>query len=155
MASAKAKALSLLGVIVVGALAASRIAGTEELPSARLPVPKHLSRETRVELSRRMAHHGETMSRLVRSVVLLDRERTAVLARDIAEEEFGRLAAKKSGLALPKEYDTEATRFGVAARALAVAAAESAEDKGLAEKFAVVTGICVTCHSAYLYGEPR
>ena len=40
------------------------------------------------------------------------------------------------------------------ARQLAAAAVAGGDDKVLAERFAVVTHSCVTCHSAYLHGRP-
>jgi len=120
--------------------------------------PEHVGPDTRAELSSRMGRHGETMSSLVRSVVLLDRARVRVLASRIAEEE---IVAKTIGgtggrkpLALPREFAAEQARLVTVARELAVAAAEGSEDRVLADRFAAVTNTCVTCHSIYVHGWP-
>jgi len=60
--------------LVRGARAAESVG-----PAQRLPVPEHVTENTRVEVKARMARHGETMSSLVRSVVLLDRPTIRIL----------------------------------------------------------------------------
>lgn len=156
MRSKVEKVLVLVGAVVCG-LALSRFAATQEGVDTpwHLPTPKHLDRETRAELDARMGQHGETMSRLVKSVVLLDRPRITLLAGRIADEEVWRAGKKGGRLPLPSGLAAEETKLSLAARALASAAAQSPDDQVLAEKFAVVTSTCVTCHSVYLFGEPR
>jgi len=140
--------------LLLGTLVAAR-AGSDV---HHLRPPEHVAPDTRAELSSRMGRHGETMSSLVRSVVLLDRARVRVLASRIAEEE---IIAKTIGgaggrrpLALPREFSVEQGRLVAAARELAVAAAEGSEDRVLAERFAAVTSTCVSCHSIYVHGWP-
>jgi len=156
MHSKRVKLFLLAGAVTCG-MVASRWAATQEMAEApwHFPAPRHLDRETRAELDARMGRHGETMSRLVKSVVLLDRSRITLLAGRIADEEVWGGGKRSGRLSLPSELAAEETKLSAAARALAVAAAQSPDDQVLAEKFAVVTSTCVTCHSVYLYGEPR
>jgi hypothetical protein len=104
-----------------------------------------------------MSQHGQTMSNLVRAVVLLDRPQVRVLATRIADEEVvaqaGSSKKDRGPLPLPRELFAEQTKLSQAARALALAAA-GGDDRALAERFAAVTGTCVTCHSVYLHGRP-
>jgi mono/diheme cytochrome c family protein len=105
-----------------------------------------------------MARHGAVMSNLVRAVVLLDRPTVRVLAGRIADEEVVAHSARSphapAPLSLPREFFVEQTKLAGAARDLAVAAADGADDHVLAERFAAVTGTCVGCHSSYLHGRP-
>jgi hypothetical protein len=103
-----------------------------------------------------MARHGETMSNLVRSVVLLDRPIIRILATRIADEEV--IARVGSGREqrrppVPRDVLLAQDELSGSARQLAAAAVEGGDDKILAERFAAVTKTCVTCHSAYLHGR--
>jgi hypothetical protein len=127
-------------------------------PAQRLPAPDHVSQQTRSEIKGRMARHGETMSNLVRSVVLLDRRTIRVLAVRIADEEViartDSVGDKKRPL-LPPAFFAAQEELSTSARQLAIAAKDGGDDKVLAERFATVTRTCVTCHSAYLHGRPE
>jgi hypothetical protein len=104
-----------------------------------------------------MARHGETMSNLVRSVVLLDRPAIRILAVRIADEEViagGGAPPDPKRPLLPREFFAAQQELSTSARQLAVAAKEGGDDKVVAERFAAVTKTCVTCHSAYLHGRP-
>jgi hypothetical protein len=126
-------------------------------PAVRLPAPEHLSAATRAEVRNRMGRHGNTMSNLVRALVLLDRPTIANLAERIADEEV--VARVESGgpdklrLLLPKEFFTEGTTLQSSARDLAAAAVNKEADSVLADRFAAVAKTCVSCHSIYL-GSP-
>jgi len=126
-------------------------------PAQRLPAPDHVSQETRTELKARMARHGETMSSLVRSVVLLDRPTIRILANRIADEEIvarvGTGGPKRPPL--PPEFFAAQDELSASARQLAVAAKQGGDDRAIADGFAAVTRTCVTCHSAYLHGRPE
>ena len=65
----------------------SEAGGPSRPPAARLPAPEHLSATTRAEVRGRMGRHGNTMSSLVRALVLLDRPTISTLAGRIADEE--------------------------------------------------------------------
>jgi hypothetical protein len=123
-----------------------------------LRAPEHISSQTRAELEARMSQHGETMSSLVRAVVLLDRPKIRVLAGRIADEEViaqaGTSKQDRRPLSLPRELFAEQSKLSQAARALVAAAADEGDDRALAERFAAVTSTCVSCHSAYLHGRP-
>ena len=154
-------ARTILFVAVAGGLLASRDAGSaggRHAPARRLPEPEHLTSETRAALTARMGRHGETMSTLVRAVVLLDRPTIRALAGRIADEEVIARASKSvhepPPIALPGEFFLQQTKLTVAARDLAAAAAEGSEDRVLAERFGIVTSTCVACHGAYLHDRP-
>jgi hypothetical protein len=126
------------------------------VPAQHLPVPEHVTPDTRPEMRARMARHGETMSNLVRSVVLLDRPIIRILATRIADEEV--IARVGSGREqrrppVPRDVLLAQDELSGSARQLAAAAVEGGDDKILAERFAAVTKTCVTCHSAYLHGR--
>lgn len=127
--------------------------------SDRLRPPEHIPADTRTELAARMSHHGETMSSLVRAVVLLDRPTIRKLAGRIADEEIlaqtGKPRPDRRPLPLPPEFPAEQTRLSLAARDLAVAAKEGSDDRALGERFAALTTTCVSCHSVYLHGRPE
>lgn len=128
-------------------------------PAQRLPVPEHLTSETRAELKARMGRHGETMSSLVRAVVLLDRPTIQTLASRIADEEVvaqsNATNRERRHVMLPPEFYAEQTALGATARELAVAAAEARDDRALADRFAALTRTCVGCHTVYLHGRPE
>lgn len=140
-------------------VAASSLGAAESpAPSQRLPAPDHVSQETRSEIKARMTRHGETMSNLVRSVVLLDRPTIRILAGRIADEEvIARTdsARERKRPLLPEEFFTAQADLSANARQLAVAAKQGGDDKVVAERFAAVTRTCVTCHSVYLHGRPE
>jgi hypothetical protein len=97
------------------------------------------------------------MSNLVRSVVLLDRKTTRVLATRIADEEvIARVGSERETKRppLPRDFFAAQEELSQSARQLAGAAMAGGDDKILAECFAAVTRTCVTCHSAYLHGRP-
>jgi len=104
-----------------------------------------------------MGRHGETMSNLVRSVVLLDRPTIRMLSGRIADEETiarsGTSVRERRRLLLPPEFFAEQTTLAVAARELAVAA-DTGDDRTLADRFSALTHTCVSCHSVYLHGRP-
>lgn len=155
----KTRLRMMLGLLVASGAASAvilpKLAASAEphVVTAHLPPPKHVNAETRAQLDARMGQHGETMSHLLRSVVLLDRPRIALLAGRIADEEVWAKPDKGRRLTLPKDLAAEETKLAKAARDLAVAASEHTADTVLAVRFAAVTTTCVTCHSVYLYGE--
>ena len=126
-------------------------------PAVRLPVPEHLSAATRSEVRGRMGRHGNTMSNLVRALVLLDRPTIANLALRIADEEV--IARAEGGgpdklkALLPKEFFTEEGALQRSARDLAAAANNKESDSVMAERFAAVAKTCVSCHSVYLHAR--
>lgn len=123
----------------------------------RLPAPEHVTSETRAELHARMGRHAETMSNLIRAVVLLDRPTIRALASRIAEEEViarsNKTILERRRLNLPPDFFAEQTALSVAARELA-AAADGGDDAALADRLSAVTRTCVSCHSVYLHGRP-
>jgi hypothetical protein len=124
-------------------------------PAVRLPTPDNLSATTRAEVRGRMSRHGNTMSNLVRALVLLDRPTIATLAGRIADEEV--VARVEGGgtdklrALLPKEFFVEESSLQTNARDLAAAAASTQADSELADKFSAVAKTCVACHSVYLH----
>jgi len=147
--------MSLLALALVPGISA---ASDSPRAATHLRPPEYVTPETRTELDARMARHGAVMSNLVRAVVLLDRPTIRVLAGRIADEEVVSHAARSPHtpppLSLPREFFVEQTKLAGAARDLAVAAADGADDRVLAERFAAVTSTCVGCHSSYLHGRP-
>ena len=143
----------------VALVAAGRFGAAETpAPAQGLPPPDHVTQETRSAIKVRMARHGETMSNLVRSVILLDRRTIRVLAVRIADEEvIARTDAgrERKGPSLPPAFFAAQAELSTSARQLAVAAKDGGDDKLVAERFAAVTRTCVTCHSAYLHGRPE
>lgn len=153
------KTASVAMSLALGLAAFCIVAGgrAEAVPAAqRLPPPEHIPQDTRAEVKTRMARHGEVMSNLVRSVVLLDRPTIRVLATRIADEEI--MARAGSGREqppqLPPDFFTAQEELTANARQLAAAAVQGGDDKILAERFGAVTRSCVACHSAYLHGRP-
>jgi hypothetical protein len=142
-------------LVVIAGLGAARAVGAVR----RLPPPDHVTFETRAELDARMRQHGETMSNLIRSVVLLDRPTVRALATRIAEQELISRSSKAMRqlppLSLPQEFFVQQTALSGAARELAAAAVDGGDDQVLADRFAALTGTCITCHSVYLHGRPE
>lgn len=149
---------ALLGLLLLVFLPMGR-SSADSRAGDRLRIPDHIPSPTRTELAARMGQHGETMSGLVRAVVLLDRPAIRTLAGRIADEEIlaqtGKPRRDRRPLPLPREFPAEQTRLSLAARDLAVAAKEGTDDRALAERFAALTSTCVTCHSVYLHGRPE
>jgi mono/diheme cytochrome c family protein len=123
--------------------------------AVRLPAPENLSAATRAEVRGRMGQHGNTMSNLVRALVLLDRPTIVNLAGRIADQEV--VARTEGGgtdklkLLLPKEFFAEEVALQTNARDLAASAANKEADSAMAERFAAVAKTCVACHTAYLH----
>ena len=145
-------ASGLAALLLIGGARAAAIG-----PTQNLPLPEHITQDTRADVKARMARHGETMSGLVRAVVLLDRPTIRTLATRIADEEvIARVgsAGPQKRPALPREFFAAQDDLSTNARQLAAAAVEGGDDRVLSERFAAVTRTCVTCHSAYLHGRP-
>jgi hypothetical protein len=144
--------------VLVGATIGMGRAAETPAPAQKLPPPDHVTQQTRTEIKARMARHGEVMSNLVRSVVLLDRPTIRILANRIADEEvIARVGAagEPKRPPLPREFFAAQDELSASARQLAVAAKQGGDDKAIADGFAAVTRTCVTCHSAYLHGRPE
>jgi len=127
-----------------------------EPPVSSLPAPEQIGPEAQAELKARMGRHGNTMSSLVRAVVLLDRPTIRTLAGRIADDEIiarGDAASKtKKRLALPPAFYEAQDSLRASAEALAGAAAlPRSDDRALADDFAAVARSCVSCHSVYLH----
>lgn len=123
-----------------------------------LAEPTWLPEEARALLSSRMERHGEDMTFLLPSVVLLNYRWAEGLTERIAAEP--RLARPGVGDAdslnarLPKRFFE--LQDEVKARALEVSAAAQARDEArLARTFGELTQTCVACHALYLQGPPR
>jgi hypothetical protein len=127
-------------------------------PLEHLLPPENVAATTRSELRGRMTRHANTMSTLVRAVVLLDRPTMSTMAQRIADEEL--LArAEPNGLEmwrplLPKGFFVEQETLRTTARALAEAAARGEPDATLAQHFGALTATCVRCHGSYLHDPP-
>ena len=152
-----------LPIIMAGAHAAgpsrSAAAPAPEVRQA-LPGPEHISPNVRADLKARMGRHGNTMSNLVRALILLDRPTIRALAGRIADEEVvARVEASSGGakkLELPAQYLAEQDHLRTVAQQLAAATLEPDRDADLmlADRFAALAHTCVACHSVYLYGRP-
>jgi hypothetical protein len=146
--------LALFGLLLAFAIPTQ--AGPKPAPPAvRLPAPENLSAAALAEVRTRMARHGNTMSSLVKALVLLDRPSIAHLASRISDEEV--VARVEGGgpdklkLLLPKEFFAEASTLQTSARDLAAAAINKEADSVLADRFGIVAKTCVGCHSVYLH----
>lgn len=147
----------LLGVAAALSVAAAS-GGAPPEPLRHLPTPRHLKADTLAALRGRMVRHGNTMSNLVRAVILLDRPTVRILAGRIADEEIvarAGAAAPEPGMpALSPDFYAAQDTLRAAAQALATAALPSSDDRDgdqtLADRFAVVARTCVACHSVYL-----
>jgi hypothetical protein len=154
--------LPALMVAARAATPASAAPAPAPAPAARqtLPGPEHISPEARAELKARMGRHGNTMSNLVRALVLLDKPTIRTLAGRIADEEVvaGVEATAPGGkkLELPAQYIAEQNRLRTVAQQLAAATLEPDRDADLvlADRFATLAHTCVACHSVYLLGRP-
>ncbi len=123
-------------------------------PASDLPPREDLPPEAREMLNARMLRHGEQMTVLMASVVLLDYGVTEMLASALADEPpLGRPAPGEKGTLnalLPPAFFTHQDELAIHARALA-AAAKGRDDQRLVEAFAAVAKTCVGCHSVYLH----
>lgn len=150
----------VLGLVVglLGLAGLSRATGRQKGPLVHLLPPENVAASTRAELQGRMGRHGNTMSTLVRAVVLLDRPTISTMAQRIADEELLARADSK-GMdpwrpLLPKGFFLEQDALRSSAGALARAAAQGEADSVLADRFGDMTRTCVRCHSAYLHDLP-
>ena len=150
-----ATVLALVG-LVLGLAGLSR--ATPRGPLLHLLPPENVAASTRAELRARMDRHGNTMSTLVKAVVLIDRPTITTMAQRIADEEL--LARPDSQTfdrwrpLLPKAFFVEQDTLRATARALAQAAAQGEPDSLLAERFGTLTATCVRCHGSYIHDLP-
>lgn len=120
--------------------------------AARSELPMVI-RET---LSASMERHGEELSYLLVSVVLLDYDGVEQLAQLIADEpKLGRPNPEETGTLnamLPPAFFAHQDQLTERARTLALAAREK-DDAKLVEAFGALAETCVACHSTYLHDE--
>ncbi|HEY0883060.1 MAG TPA: cytochrome c [Archangium sp.] len=122
-----------------------------------LAEPRWLPEEARALLSDRMERHGEDMTFLLPSVVLLNYRWAEGLTERIAAEP--RLARAGEGDAdslnarLPKRFFELQDEVRARAREVS-AAAQARDDARLARTFGELTQTCVACHALYLHGAP-
>jgi hypothetical protein len=149
--------LVVLVGLVFGVAGLSR-ATVPRAPLLHLLPPENVAASTRSELRGRMARHGNTMSTLVKAVVLIDRPTITTMAQRIADEELLARAESKGfdpwRPLLPKGFFIEQEALRTTARSLAQAAAQGEPDPVLAERFGTLTATCVRCHGAYLHDLP-
>jgi hypothetical protein len=155
-----ATAFAAIAVVDSAAFGGPTAVAAPSRPAAvRLPAPEHLSAATRAEVHSRMNRHGNTMSSLVKALILLDRPTIANLAGRIADEEVVARAdgggPDKLRLLLPKDFFAQESTLQSSARDLAAAAINKEPDSVLADRFANVAKTCVSCHSIYLGGPSR
>jgi len=147
-----------LVVCVLGLAGLSQATGGQKGPLLHLLPPENVAASTRADLRARMDRHGNSMSTLVRAVVLLDRPTVSAIARRIADEELLARAGSQ-GLdrwrpLLPKEFFIEQDALRSSARELVEAAAQGESDGVLADRFGALTRTCVRCHGAYMHDLP-
>ncbi len=150
-----ALALGCGGHRAAPAQAPTQTAGDERAGSKPdLPTREELPLEAREMLTARMLRHGEQMTVLMASVVLLDYDATEALAEDLAQEpRLGRPApGEKETLnaLLPPAFFAHQDELVTRSRALG-AAAKAHDDGQLVEAFAAVAKTCVGCHAVYLH----
>jgi hypothetical protein len=90
---------------------------------------------------------------LVRSVVLLDHTTSALLARQIADDD-AIARAEEPPAELPELYQSFQLELRAAAGKLADHAA-TGDDLGVADAFSRMTKTCVLCHHNYLPASPN
>jgi len=120
----------------------------------RLPEPARLSPTVRALLHERMERHGAQMSELSWNVVKLDWDAARDLAGEVAAEP--RLARVADPTLLNAELPARFFELQDALhdRALAVQKAAAArQGTQLADAFADLSRVCVSCHQSYLGGE--
>ncbi|HVU51850.1 MAG TPA: hypothetical protein VHL80_14235 [Polyangia bacterium] len=151
-----------IGVVLVGLLTGlaglSRAVTAQRAPLTHLLPPENVAATTRAQLRERMSRHGNTMSTLVKAVVLIDRPTITTMAQRIADEELLARGESKGfdpwRPLLPKAFFIEQDALRMAARSLAQAAAHGESDSAVAERFAALTTTCVRCHASYLHDLP-
>jgi cytochrome c556 len=120
-----------------------------------LAEPQYLPEAARALLHTRMQHHGESMTELLSTVVLLDYEGTQRSAREIVEEP--RLArpttmdATQLNSRLPERFFALQDQLHM--RAAQLEATATAHDPArLASAYGQLAETCVACHAVYLSG---
>jgi|GEM_PF-1941731 len=137
--------------ILVG-ITATFLVGAAPVVPERTQV-KQLSPEARAVLRPRMQRHGAVMDVLIRSVVMLDRARTADAVDAVIGE--ARLARPLPGdteminAAIPPLFFDLQDHLQQRAQALRTASAKG-DDVEVAVALGQVMQTCVACHSAYL-----
>lgn len=147
-------------VCVVGALAVAACAAAPGRPApatrARLAEPERLSGVARSLVRERMARHGEQMTWLVLSTVLLDYSLAEETAHDVVAE---------PRLAKPTAWGGDTVNAALPARFLALddemarraqvvlTAARASDHEGLRRAVGGLTETCVACHASYLHDE--
>jgi cytochrome c556 len=122
-------------------------------PPQKLPAPKRLSPTARQIIDKRMQRHSRDLIPLVRSVVMLDYDRTAKLADSIVEDTM--LARPLTGDAselnnqLPEKFFTLQDDLRTQARTLSDAAKRH-DPEAMSDAFGKLSRTCVRCHSVYL-----
>jgi hypothetical protein len=129
---------------------------TAAAPKRQLPERTELPLVIREALSRSMERHGEELSYLLVSVVLLDYASAEKLAQLIADEpKLGRPHPDETGTLnamLPVAFFEHQDQLTARARDLALAAREK-NDAKLVKAFGALAETCVGCHSTYLHDE--
>jgi hypothetical protein len=162
------RARSCAALLLSGAVAAcaTTAAGTQQpasggqavaqAPKRELPERNELPMVIRETLSASMERHGEELSFLLVSVVLLDYADAERLAQLIADEpKLGRPHPDEKetlNALLPSSFFVHQDRLTDRATALALAAREK-NDATLGTAFGALAETCVGCHSTYLHDE--
>jgi hypothetical protein len=156
-------AFLLCGVAAACATAASRAKPAAPAGQAVAPTPKRelpgrseLPMVIRETLSASMERHGEELSFLLVSVVLLDYAAAERLAQLIADEpKLGRPRPDEKetlNALLPSSFFVHQDELTKRANALALAA-RAKNDATLGKAFGALAETCVGCHSTYLHDE--
>jgi hypothetical protein len=125
-------------------------------PARHLPPPAQLSPAVRSLLHDRMARHGNTMTDLVQSVILLDYDKAARLAREIAEEPRLARPLTKDASELNAQLPDRFFELQDALHTRASHLAEIARTRNgaeLAPAFGQLAETCVSCHRVYEIGR--
>jgi hypothetical protein len=153
----------LAGVAAACATTASRVkpaASPEQMgvqaPKRELPAREELPMVIRETLSASMERHGEELSFLLVSVVLLDYAGAERLAQLIADEpKLGRPHPDEKetlNALLPSSFFVHQDELTERAKALSLAARDK-NDATLGKAFGALAETCVGCHSTYLHEE--
>jgi hypothetical protein len=125
-------------------------------PARELPERSELPMVIRETLSASMERHGEELSFLLVSVVLLDYVAAEQLAQLIANEpRLGRPGPDEKetlNALLPSSFFVHQDQLLERANALALAA-RAKNDATLGKAFGALAETCVGCHSTYLHDE--
>jgi hypothetical protein len=104
-------------------------------------------------LSRKMERHGDQLTMLMVSVVLLSYDAAELFAEEMAREpKLSRPGPDDAGTLnalLPKEFFTHQDTLIERANALG-RAARARDDQALVQAFGALAQTCVACHAAYL-----